>query len=69
MIHVQYVKEITKELAATMDIIPMPAGLKITLTEESITELKELLHRALNCAAPDKYPDWVALADKLETLK
>ena len=51
---------------ATVDNRP---NLIITVNNESILQLKELLHRALNCAAPDKYPDWVALADKLETLK
>ena len=47
----------------------MPAGLIMTLNYESITEFKELLERALATTPPDKYPDWIALADKLETLK
>lgn len=42
--------------------------LNLTLTEESIAEFKYLIDRALNCAAPSKYPDWVALSDKLATL-
>ena len=43
--------------------------LTFKLDNESVIQLKELLHRALNTAPPDKYPDWVDLADKLETLK
>ena len=49
---------------------PIPEQMiDMRLDVQGINELKEILKRALATTPPDKYPDWVALADKLETLK
>jgi hypothetical protein len=46
-----------------------PAELLLTVTDESINQLHSILQRALNCADPKLYPDWVELCDKLDSLK
>lgn len=38
---------------------------QITLTGDSIKEFKEILARGLNTAPPEKYPEWLKLADKI----
>lgn len=38
---------------------------QITLTGRSIQEFKEILARGLNTAPPEKWKDWIGLADHL----
>jgi len=40
-------------------------ALTLVLTGKDIREFKEILARGLNTAPPEKYPDWLKLADKL----
>ena len=37
----------------------------LTLSQKALIEFKEILARGLNTAPPEKYPDWIALADQL----
>lgn len=51
-----------------MTIAFIPIGSKsahLVLSSSSIKEFKEILARGLNTAPPEKYPDWIALADQL----
>ena len=46
--------------------VPIGTGMAtIVLSARSLQEFKEILARGLNTAPPEKYPDWIALADKL----
>lgn len=40
--------------------------LAMSLDNIGIRQLHSLLQRALNCADPQRWPDWVALQDKLD---
>ncbi len=53
----------------TAPLEPKVQQLAFNLTEESIDQLHSILRRALNCADPKLYPDWVELCDKLDSLK
>jgi hypothetical protein len=53
----------------TAPLEPEVQQLAVNLTDESINQLHSILQRALNCADPKLYPDWVELCDKLDTLK
>lgn len=33
----------------------------------AMQQLQQILGRALNCADPQKYPDWVEVSDRLES--
>lgn len=37
----------------------------LMLSPRHLEQFKELLSRGLNTAPPEKYPDWIALADQL----
>lgn len=43
--------------------------LHLKVTNAHINQLHAILQRALNCADPQKYKDWVELCDKLDSLK
>lgn len=43
--------------------------LTLVMQKSAITQLHSILQRALNCADPKLYPDWVELCDKLDSLK
>jgi len=40
-------------------------ALTLVLEGKEIEEFKEILARGLNTAPPEKYPDWLKLADEL----
>ena len=50
----------------SITFVPIGVGMAtIILTPKQLEQFKEILARGLNTAPPEKYPDWIALADQL----